>query len=159
MTNINQPHFDQLREQPGFRCKRARVGQQAGSRRLGLSLWEVPAGEAAYPYHFHFTEEEMVLVLEGSLSLRTPEGWRELEQGEVVAFPRGEGGGHQLVNRTDATVRFLAFSTHGEPDVVIYPDSGKIGSNERRPEGGGFMTMHRLGDAVDYYEGERPPDK
>ena len=96
-------------------------------------------------------------MLSGSPSLRTPEGWRELQQGEVVAFLRGEPGGHQLVNRTAETVRFLAFSTSGEPDVVIYPDSEKLGAFERLPEGGGLRTMFRLADVVDYYDGEQPP--
>ena len=98
-----------------------------------------------------------MLVLRGRPSLRTPDGWRELEEGEVVAFLRGECGGHQLVNRTEDTVRFLAFSTSGEPDVVIYPDSGKLGAFERLPEGGGLRKMFRVEDAVDYFEGEAPP--
>ena len=157
LASINDPVFDEPREHPGFRALRARVSRQAGSERLGLSLWEVPPGEAAYPYHFHLTEEELVLVLSGSPSLRTPDGWRDLQPGEVVAFLRGAPGGHQLVNRTSETVRFLAFSTSGEPDVVIYPDSGKLGAYERLPEGGGLRTMFRLADVVDYYEGEQPP--
>lgn len=97
MTNINDAVFDEPREHPGFRCLRARLSRQAGSERLGLSLWEVPPGEAAYPYHHHLTEEELVLVLEGRPSLRTPQGWRDLAEGEVVAFLRGEDGGHQLM--------------------------------------------------------------
>jgi uncharacterized cupin superfamily protein len=157
VPNIDDPLFDEPREHPGFRCLRARVGRQAGSERLGLSLWEVPAGEAAYPYHHHLGEEELVLVLEGSPSLRTPQGWRDLEAGEVIAFPRGEDGAHQLVNRTTATVRFLAFSTNGDPDIVIYPDSGKVAACERLPQGGGLRTMFRLADTVDYHEGEQPP--
>jgi len=159
VPTINDPVFDEPREHPGFRCLRARVGRQAGCERLGLSLWELPPGEAAYPYHFHLTEEELVLVLRGRPSLRTVEGWRELEEGEVIAFLRGEAGGHQLVNRTRENVRFLAFSTSGEPDVVMYPDSGKLGAFERLPEGGGLRTMFRMGDAVDYYDGEQPPDE
>src|SRR4029077_9669785 len=63
MPNLNDPHFDEPREHEGFRALRARVARQAGSERLGLSLWEVPPGEAAYPYHFHYTEEELVIVL------------------------------------------------------------------------------------------------
>jgi uncharacterized cupin superfamily protein len=157
MPNIDDPLFDEPREHPGFLAQRARLSRQAGSERLGLSLWEVPPGEAAYPYHFHYTEEELVLVLDGAPSLRTPDGWRELSQGEVVAFPRGERGGHQLVNRTTETVRFLSFSTSGEPDIVIYPDSGKLGAFERLPEGGGLRAMFRLGDTVDYHDGEQPP--
>jgi hypothetical protein len=55
-------------------------------------------------------------------------------------------------------VRFLAFSTSGEPDIVIYPDSGKLGAFERLPRGGGLRTMFRIADTVDYHEGEQPPD-
>jgi uncharacterized cupin superfamily protein len=160
VTNINEPVFDEPREHPGFRALRARVSRQAGSERLGLSLWEVPPGEAAYPYHFHHGEEELVIVLEGTPSLRTPDGWSDLAPGEVVAFLRGEAGGHQLVNRSEETVRFLAFSTSGEPDLVVYPDSGKLGAFERLPDGGGLRALFRFTDSVDYHDGERwPPDR
>lgn len=157
MVNIERPDFDELREQDGFRAQRARISRQAGAERLGASLWEVAPGQAAYPYHVHMTEEELVIVLRGRPSLRTPDGWRELEQGEVVSFPRGEQGAHQIVNRTGESVRFLAFSPSGEPDVVLQPDSGKIGAFERRPDGGGLRVWFRREDAVDYYEGESPP--
>ncbi len=157
MPNIDEPLFDEPREHPGFRARRARLSRQAGSERLGLSLWEVPPGEAAYPYHHHLAEEELVLVLDGAPSLRTADGWRELRKGEIVAFPRGEHGGHQLVNRTVETVRFLSFSTNGEPDLVIYPDSGKLGAYERLPDGGGLRALFRLADTVDYHDGEQPP--
>jgi uncharacterized cupin superfamily protein len=157
MPNINQPDYDEPREQPGFRCRRARLARQAGSERLGLSLWELPPGEAAYPYHFHYADEELLLVLAGTPSLRTPDGWRELPEGEVVACPRGEHGGHQLANRTAETVRFLSFSTSGEPDIVSYPDSGKLGAFERLTDGSGLRALFRLSDAVDYHDGEQPP--
>jgi uncharacterized cupin superfamily protein len=148
--------FDEPREHPGFTCSRARLGRQAGSERTGLSLWEVPPGEAAYPYHWHVAEEELVVVLDGTPSLRTPEGWRELEEGEIVAFRVGEVGAHQIVNRTDEPVRFLSFSNQ-QPDLVVYPDSGKLGVFERQPQGGGIREMFRVEDAVDYYDGERAP--
>ena len=157
MPNLNRPQFDEPREWPGFRCLRARLGRQAGCERLGLSLFEVPPGQAAYPYHYHLTEEELVIVLAGRPSLRTPEGSRELEPGEVLAFPRGEQGAHQLVNRTGEPVRFLAFSTSGEPDIVMQPDSGKLGAFERPPEGDGLRAWFRISDAVDYLDGEQPP--
>ena len=157
MPNLNRPEFDERREHPGFRVLRARLGRQAGCERLGLSLWEVPPGEAAYPYHYHLTEEELLVVLDGRPSLRTPDGWRELEQGEVVSFPRGERGVHQLVNRTEEPLRFLAFSTSGEPDVVLQPDSEKLGAFERLPQGGGLRVWFRTADAVDYFDGEAPP--
>jgi uncharacterized cupin superfamily protein len=154
---LDEPHFDEPREQPGFRALRARLGRQLGTQRLGVSLWELPPGEAAYPYHYHLGEEELLIVLEGRPSMRTPEGWRELEQGEICAFLRGERGAHQLMNRTDAVVRFLAVSTEGDPDIVLYPDSGKLAAAERLPDGGGVKAMFRLRDEVDYHDGEVPP--
>jgi uncharacterized cupin superfamily protein len=155
--NIENPQFDDIRDQEGFRANRARLGRQSGAQRLGLSLWEVPPGQAAYPYHAHLTEEEILVVVEGRPSLRTPDGWREMETGEVVVFERGETGAHQIVNRTEDQVRFLAASTGGEPDIVIQPDSGKVGAFERRPEGGGLRVWFRREDARDYYDGESPP--
>jgi uncharacterized cupin superfamily protein len=157
MVNIEKPDYDELRGGDGFTCRRARISRQAGAERLGLSLWDLPPAEAAYPYHAHLTEEELVVVLEGRPSLRTPGGWRELEQGEVVSFLRGEDGAHQIVNRTDAPVRFLAFSTSGEPDVVLQPDSDKIGAFERRPDGGGLRIWFSRADAREYLDGEQRP--
>lgn len=154
MANVNEPEFDERRDHPGFRALRARVGRQVGAERLGASIWEVAPGEAAYPYHFHLGEEELVIVLAGRPSLRSPDGWRELDEGEIVSFPRGEAGAHQLVNRTAETVRFLSISTNGEPDIVLYPDSGKLGAAERRA--GGLHAFFRVTDAVDYYDGEQP---
>ena len=54
---------------------------------IGASIWEVPPGEAAYPYHFHLADEELVIVLSGRPSLRTPDGIRDLEEGDAVGFP------------------------------------------------------------------------
>jgi uncharacterized cupin superfamily protein len=157
MANVNDNEPAQLRDRDGFRALRVRVGQALGTERLGASVWEVAPGQAAYPYHLHLAEEELVLVLAGRPSLRTPDGWRELAEGDLVSFPRGERGAHQIVNRTDDPIRFLAVSTSGEPYLVLYPDSGKLGAAERRPDGSGLVSFFRLADAVDYYDGEQPP--
>jgi uncharacterized cupin superfamily protein len=154
LPNVFRPDFDESRDHEGFRARRARLGYQLGTERLGASLWELPPGELAYPYHLHLTEEELLVVLAGRPSLRDPSGWRELEEGEVVSFPRGEQGAHQLANRTDEPVRFLALSTNGDPDIVLYPDSGKLGAAERRPDGSGLRQFFRVADAVDYWDGE-----
>ena len=92
-------------------------------------------------------------MLSGRPSLRTPEGWRELEPGEAVAFPRGEAGTHQLSNRSSEPARFLAISTSGSPDIVLYPDAGKGGASERRPDGSGRSRFFFLDAAVDYWDG------
>jgi uncharacterized cupin superfamily protein len=157
MPNIYAPEFEEGERPPGFRSRRARIGYELGSEGIGCSLWEIPPGEAAYPYHFHYADEELLIVVRGRPTLRSPEGMRELEEGEVVAFRIGEEGAHQLVNRTADEVRMLAISTAGAPDIVLYPESGKVGAFERLPEGGGLYALFRAGDAVDYWEGETLP--
>jgi uncharacterized cupin superfamily protein len=159
MPNLDDPHYDEPRETiPGFTAHRARLGHQLGTERIGLSQWLLPAGQAAYPYHFHLAEEEVLVLLEGALALRTPAGWRRLQQGDVVRFPHGEEGAHQLVNDTARDARFLAISTHGQPDVVLYPDEGKIGPAERHPDGSGLKLFFKLDDAVPYDEGIARPE-
>jgi uncharacterized cupin superfamily protein len=155
MANIYDPSFEEGERPAGFRSKRARIGYELGTELVGASLWELPPGEAAYPYHFHYADEELVIVLSGRPSLRTPEGIRELEEGEAIRFPLGEEGAHQVLNRGEETATFLAISSHGRPDVVVYPDSDKIGVGERLPRGGGLRALFRRGDGVGYFEGER----
>lgn len=157
MTNIYDPSFEEDQRPEGFRSRRARIGYELGSELIGASLFEVPAGEAAYPYHFHYADEELLVVISGRPSLRSPEGVRELAEGEVVHFPLGEEGAHQIINRSEETATFLAISSSGRPDVIVYPDADKIGVGERLPKGGGLRAFFRRGDSVDYFEGESPP--
>jgi uncharacterized cupin superfamily protein len=154
MPNVYKPAFEERERPDGFRSRRARIGYELGTELIGCSLWELPAGEAAYPYHFHYADEELVIVLTGRPSLRTPEGTRELEEGEAFRFPLGEEGAHQILNRSKETVVFLAVSSSGRPDVIIYPDSDKIGVGERLPQGGGLRAFFKRSDRVGYFDGE-----
>ena len=157
MTNVFRPEFEPGERPDGFRSRRARIGYELGTELIGASLFEMPPGEAAYPYHFHYSDEEMVIVLTGRPTLRTPDGERELEEGEAVSFALGPDGAHQIFNRSEETVRFLAVSSSGRPDVFVYPDSGKIGVGERLPQGGGLRAFFRADDRVGYFEGETGP--
>ena len=154
MTNLNAPGFEE-RGIDGFHVRRARLAQHAGAKKIGLSLWEIPPGEAAYPYHWHVIDEEVIVVLDDGLSLRGPDGeWRALAEGDVVAFPVGEEGGHQLWNRGESTARFLSISSgpsEGD-DVVFYPDSGKVGVYVRNA-----YETYPSASATDYWDGETPP--
>jgi uncharacterized cupin superfamily protein len=157
MANINVLDPAEIREVAGFEARRGRLGWALGTERIGLSVWEIEPGQTAYPYHYHLGEEEVVVVLAGEPSLRTPEGWRQLETGEAVAFQIGSAGAHQIANWGTETARFLAVSTTGDPDICIYPDSGKIGAFERLSDRRGIFEIYRRDDAVDYHLGEAPP--
>ena len=140
--NLDSPDFDEPREREGFRCRRARIGRQAGSERLGASLWALPPGQAAYPYHWHYQEEELILVLEGSpLAANRDRRTASCARRRGVVSAPAKRGGHQVMNDTEEEVRFLAISTQGEPDLVMYPDSGKLGVFERLPQGGGLYKL------------------
>jgi uncharacterized cupin superfamily protein len=164
MANVFKPDFDAHEQRPGFTSRRARIGWQAGTERLGASVYELPPGQATFPYHWHAANEEMLIVLAGRPSVRTPAGWRKLEEGEVVSFPRGARGAHQVVNRSDQEVRFLMLSEMNAPEVNFYPDTGKIGALTRAP-GSRITDEHQElseffmpGDAIDYWQDEPPPD-
>jgi uncharacterized cupin superfamily protein len=159
MANVYTPAFEDEDRPEGFRSRRARIGYELGSELIGASLWEMAPGQAAYPYHFHLADEELVIVIRGRPTLRTPDGMRQLEEGEVVHFPLGEAGAHQILNRSQETVAFLAVSSSGRPDIVAYPDSNKLGAGERLPRGGGLRAFFHREDAVDYWDRERPPDE
>jgi uncharacterized cupin superfamily protein len=157
MPNIYEPEFEEGERPDGFKSRRARIGYQLGVELIGCSFWEIPAGEAAYPYHYHYADEELLIVIAGEPSLRTPEGKRRLAAGEAISFPLGEEGAHQVFNETDDPVTLLAISSSGRPDVIVYPDTDKIGFGERRPRGGGLRAFFKRDSGVSYWEGERPP--
>jgi uncharacterized cupin superfamily protein len=154
MPNIYEPDFDEPRDHDGFRARRSRLGHQLATERIGISLWEIPPGQKAYPYHFHLAEEEVLVVLEGTPTLRSPQGSRRLDRGEVVRFPVGADGAHQLSNDAEDLVRLVSVSTHGMPDVVIYPDSDKLSAAERLATSDGRKHFFRIEDEVDYWDGE-----
>lgn len=120
---------------------------------LGMSLVELLPGQTQTPYHFHHGNEELLLVVSGTPTLRTPEGERELRPGDFAHFPKGPEGAHQLVNRSDEPARYVLADAKVSPEIVEYPDSGKIASMSRETQ---LWSVHRLGEAVDYFDGEEP---
>ncbi len=158
--NVFEPDCED-HEREGFTYRRARLGRQAGAARLGASLYELPPGQSTFPYHWHSANEEMLIVLSGRVSLRTPAGWRELEPGELVSFAAGPEGAHQMSNGGSEPARLLVISEMNAPELSVYPDSGKIASFSRAPGAADtpdeIALFFRRADAVDYWDGEEPP--
>jgi uncharacterized cupin superfamily protein len=118
---------------------------------LGAAVWELDPGATSGPYHFHHGTLELLIVLRGRPTLRTPDGERELEEGAAVPFARGAAGAHQVLNRTDGVVRYLMIGSHTSPDVVEYVDSGRIAAAARTASISGepLLKFFRHEDAVD----------
>jgi len=138
---------------PGFSSRGVRVADEIGAERLGASLYELAAGERICPYHFHYANEEWLLVVSGAPTLRSPEGDRVLRAGDVVCFPTGPAGAHDVRNDGAEPARVLMLSTLIYPEVPVYPDSDKIGTRPIESGGGDRFNFVRA-DAVDYWEGE-----
>jgi uncharacterized cupin superfamily protein len=128
-----------------------KIGPAIGASMLAGSLYEMPPGQAVCPYHYELGDEEWLIVLEGSATVRLPDGEETLEAGDIVCFPAGPEGVHQVLNRSDATARVLMVSTHRRPAVAVYPDSDKIGVWSEQ----GREIMVKRESGVDYWEGER----
>ena len=150
--NLNtDPEWDRTEEREGWRIKDAWVGAHIDAELIGASMYEVEPGDKQGPFHTHHANEEWAIVLRGTPTLRTPEGEQELSEGDVVAFPRGERGAHQISNATAAPIRVLMLSTLLSPDIVEYLDSGKIGALDA--QGKRLFRSFRGADA-EYWDGE-----
>ena len=114
-----------------------------------VSIYEVPPGKAAYPYHYHLKDEETFYILRGEGLLRTPEGEQPVRAGDLIFFPAGSEGAHKLVNTGTETLTYIDFDVTHDLDAAVYPDSGKIGL-----WGKGVNRVYPMNADVDYYEGE-----
>jgi uncharacterized cupin superfamily protein len=141
--NLLAPEFDHSSDRDGYRWRGARAGKAVGGDQIGASLYELGDDQRSYPYHFHHGMEEWLLVVSGSPVLRTPDGERVLREGDVVCFPAGAAGGHQVTG--PGTV--LIISDKPALDVAEFPDSGKVAM---RPPG----LILRTADTAGYWDGE-----
>lgn len=130
---------------PGFRTSYRQLGPLLGAELLGGTVYEFEPGERTGPYHYEYGNEECLLVLSGTPTLRHPEGRDVLAVGDLVFFPDGADGAHQLINESSEVARVLIMSTMRVPFGCVYPDSGKVST---------FGGVFRLADVADYWEGE-----
>jgi uncharacterized cupin superfamily protein len=127
----NVVNADELDPQEGptkgaYRSTYRRLGQSAGAQQIGCSLYEVAPGSIAFPYHWHGSNEEALIVVSGTGTLRLGEAEVAVRGGDFIAFPAGPGQAHQLRNTGTEPLRYYALSTQKDPEVVGYPDSKKV---------------------------------
>jgi uncharacterized cupin superfamily protein len=150
LVNLNavSPEGDAT-DPEGYRARMARLGPMIGAEQLGASVYELDPGQSICPYHYENVEEEWLLVLSGTPTLRDPDGERALSEGDVVCFVDGPDGAHKVTNRSDQMARVLMVSNIPRKGVSIcvYPDSDKVGVF---PPGG----RYRMSQTLDYWDGE-----
>lgn len=128
------------------------VGAAAGATKLGCTFTEVEPGKAAWPCHWHAANEEAIVVVEGTGTLRLGDERVEVRAGDYVTLACGVA--HQLVNTGTGPLRYWCFSTKLEPEVVGYPDSGKVGFATRSAPGGFLRVLTRAEASLGYFDGE-----
>ena len=118
---------------------------RSASNALGASVWELQPGASQFVYHFHHGSEELLVVLRGRPTVRMHDGEHPLSEGDVVPFPPGPEGGHQIRNDENEVARVLLVSAHANPDVAEYPETGKVATVVD-----GKHTYHRISHAVEH---------
>jgi len=157
MENVYSNEWDGAQDHAGFEWNRTRLARRLGGEMLGASVYLIAPGQKSFPYHYHHANEEMLIVLEGNVVVRTPEGEQDATQGDALIFRTGASGAHQVINRSEAHARIVMMSTMVEPEIVEYPDSGNVGVFAGNAPGGdrsNSLAKFIDGSAeVDYFEG------
>ncbi|MGB8360843.1 MAG: cupin domain-containing protein [Acidimicrobiia bacterium] len=154
MENVYADDWDASQEREGFRWDRMRLAKRLGGQMLGASVYLLGPGQKSFPYHYHHANEEMLIVLEGQVTVRTPGGEERAVRGDALIFNRGESGAHQVINDAENDARILMMSTMVDPDIAEYPDSGNIGVFARRAPGasGGLARFLDGSAEADYFK-------
>ena len=102
------------------------MGHAVGSTATLMFIYDLEPGQSSSPYHYEY-DEEWLIVVDGTVVLRAPDGEHTLNRGDLVRFPAGPDGAHKVMNRSDVPARTLLFSSSRGLAVSVYPDSDKIG--------------------------------
>ncbi|MEO8151580.1 MAG: cupin domain-containing protein [Rhizobacter sp.] len=155
IRNFNDHPLKHEVREPLYDAMGTRLAPGTVALKLGASVDIVAPGKRSCPYHFHYAQEEMFIVIEGEGSLRVAGEMLPIRAGDVMFIPPGPAYPHQIVNTSAAPLKYLSISTKDKPEIVEYPDSGKyLASAEREGDSHGFARMHRAKDDLDYWDGE-----
>ena len=127
----------------------ARLATGTAARKLGCGVDVLPPGKQSCPYHFHHAQEEMFVILDGRGCLRVAGERLPVRAGDVIFIPPGPDYPHQLINDSDAPLKYLSISTRETPEICEYPDSGKLSA-----WGEGPGLIQRRTNSLDYWDGE-----
>jgi uncharacterized cupin superfamily protein len=149
--NIFDAQYQHDEDDPdGYRSGYVKLAPEIGAKTMAGTIYDLPPGNSNCPFHYE-SDEEWLLVLEGTLTVRHADGEDELTRGDLVCFPAGPDGVHKLTNRGAENVKMLIVSTANLPAVAVYPDSDKVLTVS---EGGQDRIMVRRSSDVDYWDGE-----
>jgi uncharacterized cupin superfamily protein len=150
-VNLYDVELEHDEEPEGYGAGYSRIGPLVEARETNLNVILLEAGQAVCPYHYEY-DEEWLLVLEGEVVVRAPDGEEAAGRGDVVCFPPGPDGAHKVWNAGEAPARVVMFSTSRRPAIAVYPDSDKIGAFPPNPED--RVMLRREDGRRDYWDRE-----
>lgn len=158
IANVNDLPEESHNGPDGFKVRWKSLTNPLQMDQIGARLNTVPPGKAAWPYHRHFANEELVIIVSGAGTLRYDDEKYPLKAGDAVVF-KANGPAHQVINTGDGDLVYWCISTQTSPDVFEYPDSGKIGVIAGGPAPGrkgdrAVINWWRRAEDVDYWDGE-----
>ena len=154
VRNFNDADTQRELRPPLYDSVCARLARGTAARKLGASIDTVAPGMRSCPYHFHHAQEEMFVVIEGSGTLRVAGELIPLREGDIAFIPPGPEYPHQIINTSDAPLKYLSISTRESPEICEYPDSDKYLAMASLAEGKFFDAIQRTRNSVDYWDGE-----
>ncbi len=154
IENIDSIEKEKVGNGLNFEAKVGRFGSIFDMMGMGCSVVELKPEKKAWPYHLHYGQEELFVVLSGSGSIRYDGEIYPIKTGDVIYTPTGEGTAHQIINSSGATLQYLALSTSQNPEVCYYPDSGKYGSYAQNSDKSRKVFLAHESSELGYFDGE-----
>lgn len=154
VRNFNEVKLERETREPLYDSHGARLARGTAARKLGASYDVLEPGKRGCPYHLHHAQEEMFVVLEGEGTLRVAGEHLPIKAGDVIFIPCGPEYPHQIINTSDAQLKYMSISTRETPEIAEYPDSDKYLAYSATGQDTTFRVMSRSGKDLDYWDGE-----
>ncbi|MEL6548838.1 MAG: cupin domain-containing protein [Pseudomonadota bacterium] len=125
---LEQPDLVSTIDRSGpFEARLGKIALALGGKKIGINVTVVPPQSRAFPRHYHYVNDEAFYIIAGEGTLRYGEDRHPFKEGDVIYIRAGTGIPFQLLNTSDAELRYLALSSMIPADVFYYPDSDKHG--------------------------------
>lgn len=154
IRSIHTVPMTQLVRAPHYNARGARLATGTAAHKLGASFDVLEPGKCGCPYHLHHAQEEMFIILEGQGTLRVAGEMLPISAGDVIFIPPGPEYPHQIINTSQAPLKYYSISTKETPEICEYPDSGKYLAEGSLASGKPFDVISRKAESLDYWHGE-----
>ncbi|MBA5686836.1 cupin domain-containing protein [Rugamonas apoptosis] len=116
---------------PGTMNREEWISEPGGLTQFGTFVQVLAPGTRSSIKHWHKAEDELVLVLEGQVTVVEGDAEHLLGPGDAATFPQGSPVGHYLWNRTASPVTCIVVGTRAPIDQITYPDHDRVMHRDR----------------------------